>query len=165
MEALWEQVTDWVDMARDALLSQAVQRRPFAESSSTSRNSSRWRAYIRIFAIMFFPALFLYVLFFRASSPPEMPSLPGKEVSDRLCPQEASLYPTSAQSGEVYRRLADLYGSAEFRSRLADWVSSFDEDLLAKARKAKDINSQFVLSSAVRSESSMVLSARAASVI
>lgn len=40
-----------------------------------------------------------------------------------LCPQEGALYPVKEQA--VFQKLAEIYGTQEFKTRAINWVSSF----------------------------------------
>lgn len=91
-------------------------------SSFTAKSSSTWWRYLRVCGAILLPAIIIYALLFPASfARPKTPLLPDKAKLEQLCPQATSLYPTANIA--MYRRLADVYRSEEFRSRVVDWVS------------------------------------------
>lgn len=50
-------------------------------------------------------------------------SSPRFDTAGALCPQEGAIYPVKEQA--VFQKLAEIYGTEEFKTRAIDWVSSF----------------------------------------
>lgn len=105
-----------LDSSKDELLPSSA---PATTSFSNAKKSSKWQS----LACVILGSLALLHTVDRAGLLPLdlSSSLFDSERAAALCPQEGALYPVKEQA--VFEKLAEHYGTEEFKARAIDWVS------------------------------------------